>query len=448
MITPSRRGFLTLVGGGLVTATVTEKPIADARQQLSGVWTRARRSRTATSRTWPAAIPDGTRPTGLAPDGTPYVTYESLYVAGDTVTAALARLRAPAVVTFPAGRFEQADFTAGYQGSINIPKMCRGIIGSGRGTLGGSTGTVFAPTPYSASASTLALLPAQGSGTSYSVAVLKQLDGSGPLHLANFRVEGTAQGVVPGQSSRWANPREFCYSGLNIYHPGGNVTIRNVLAGGWVGDDGAPPGETFGIAINGGAGPTAYRHLIESCEADGRRVLGGPPLGAAGIWFGNCVNSIMRRNNTHHTRYGSTVLFQTFNSQLISCTFGSSADPSSAWPFNCEYTSGNVVTDPIFTKGQASGGVHVTHSNYANQSGSGTQFTMTRNGVFYDATNGNLKVINPRWNGISYGPELWVESWTLPGDSQVTPPLVTQSDGTTHVPYRWAHGASPHVTVS
>lgn len=444
MTKPSRRGFLALVGTGLVTAT-TQEPITRIRSRFPVVVTGGQRSSGAGP--WPAAIPDGTRPTGLAPDGTPYVTYESLYVAGDTVTAALARLRTPAIVTFPVGRFEQADFNAGYQSAINIPKMCRGIIGSGRGTLGGSGGTVFAPTANSASAATLALLPAQGSGTSYSVAILKQLDGSGPLHLANFRVEGTAQRTVSGQTSTWSTPREFCYSGLNIYHPGGGVTIRNVLSGGWVGDNGAPPGETFGIAINGGAGPSAYRHLIEDCEADGRRVVGGPPLGAGGIWFGNCVDSIMRRNNTHHTRYGSTILFQTFDSQMIDCVMGSAADPVSAWPFNCEYTSGNVVKNAVLNKGQASGGVHITHSNYANQDGSGTQFTMTRNGRIYSASNGSLKVVSPKWNAISYGPELWVETWTLTADSQITPPLVVQSDGVTHVPYRWAHGPSPHVTV-
>ena len=132
---------------------------------------------------------------------------------------------------------------------------------------------------------------------------------------------------------------------------------------------------------------------------------------------------------------------------MLDCFMGSSADPASAWPFNCEYTSGNVVTNTVLNKGQASGGVHITHSNYANQDGSGTQFTMTRNGRLYTASNGSLKVVNPKWNAISYGPELWMETWTLTADSQITPPLVVQSDGVTHVPYRWAHGPSPHVVV-
>jgi hypothetical protein len=104
-----------------------------------------------------AATAGTTRPTG-----TGYVRYEDLYKSGDTVTAAMARLTTPAIITFPAGKFECSDFATGYNAGISIPKIAKGIWGSGRGTVGGSTGTIFTMKPKSSTKKSL--VPAQSKG--------------------------------------------------------------------------------------------------------------------------------------------------------------------------------------------------------------------------------------------------------------------------------------------
>ena len=173
-------------------------------------------------------LPDVTvsDPTSL-PTGPEYVSWNSLYNAGTDlepdgtidIGAVLNRAAAGKIVTFPAGTYTCADFVSGFRAGISIPSHVKGIIGSGRGTVGGSTGTIFTMKPMSSGAVARGEIPAEGTSQPIQNNVLKHLDATSASVYKNFQVAGTAQGHM--------------FSGFQIYGAPAAVTMDNVLICGW-----------------------------------------------------------------------------------------------------------------------------------------------------------------------------------------------------------------------
>lgn len=356
------------------------------------------------------------------PSGTDYIRYEDLYRSGDSVGAALARLTSPKIVTFPEGRFSCRDFNSGYLAGIAVPALCRGIVGSGPGTLGGSTGTVFTMDSWSSTkgngkrdSNGNLYVPVQGSSTPTQLVLLKQANQKAPAMWKNFQIVGSEQGHI--------------FSGFQIHETAGANQFDNLLVAGWSGNAGAPPGETAGLAVSGRGAHTAVR-----VEADGRRTVGGQVFGAMGITFQNTSGATFRSCYSHHMRTANFVMFQSVDGRMVDCT----SDALSAGNLgignggvNLERTAGWVLTNPVIIG--RSRKVHLSHSN--------DSWTYDRHGITKSVRNGSLKIVNPGFNDLWGNSMLYIQSWSpyWNGDTMSTPPLVVKADGYTHLPYNWQH---------
>lgn len=360
----------------------------------------------------------------VRPTGPGYVRYEDLYKSGDTVTGAMSRLTKPAIITFPEGRFECSDFGNGYTSGISIPKIAKGIWGSGRGSLGNNSGTIF--TMKANSSSKKALIPAQGSSGTTPTTLMMQSGSASSVSYGQFQIAGTEQGHV--------------FHGLAIYSPTGSASVTDVLVSGWSGDNGAPPGETFGLTIHGGSNNTLTR-----VEADGRREAGGTSFGAVGLTFQNTVGGSMTDCTSHHGVASPVVLFQSFNVKTYNLKVGSLDDKSSVTrgsSFNHERTSGCEHYNPSIITRETNRGVHITHSN--------DTYKLTVDGVSYSTVNGTIKVVDPVFNDIwgdgAFYIETWVPYWNGNTMTLDNKPKVQHADGSTR-PYKWAF-AGKHYKIS
>ena len=359
------------------------------------------------------------------PEGAAYIKYEDLYRKGDTVSVALERLREPKIVTFPEGKFECSDFNSGYQAGIAVPKICRGIVGSGRGTLGGSTGTVFTMKPGSSTKGSGArdssgrlYVPKQDDVTPCQLGVLKQIDQSGPSVWAHFQVAGTEQGHL--------------FSGFQVYNTAGANFFGDILVTGWDGNAGAPPGETWALAVSGPG-----RHRLAGVEADGRRKPGGEVFGAMGITAQNTVGVNLDSCYSHHCRAASFVAFQSVDGTMTNCVADARVPADKALgngSMNFERTAGWRLIDCKFTGRQRK--THITHSN--------DSWALNQGGQQYSVKDGALTLVNPIFNDLWGNNMLTMQSWTpyWNGDSMKTAPVVLKSDEKTRLPYNWVHGKS------
>ena len=238
------------------------------------------------------------------PTGPGYVRFEDLYQAGDTaadgtmdLSAILARPAAVGnVVTFPEGEFIVKDFrddTTVFQAGVQVPSNVKGIWGSGKGTLGGSTGTIFSMKPMSSTRGNGArdangnlYVPIQDDSTPCQLNLFKQLNQTSPGVWKNFQVRGTDQGHI--------------FSTMQVFNCNGANTFEDILVCGWEGNNGAPPGETIGLSIHGKGAHQATR-----IECDGRRVVGGQVYGASGLTFQNNIGSTFTECVSHYCRTGN-----------------------------------------------------------------------------------------------------------------------------------------------
>lgn len=359
------------------------------------------------------------------PTGSDYVRYEQLYRSGDTVSDALGRLTEPKIVTFPEGKFECSDFNSGYQAGITIPSICRGILGSGKGQTGGASGTVFTIRPMSSrkgngrrDAQGQLYVPVQDDKTPCQLTVLKQLNQRSPSVFGHFQVAGTEQGHL--------------FNAFQVYGTAGSNKFSDVLVTGWDGDAGAPPGETYGLAVNGPG-----QHALLRVEADGRRTKEGEVFGAMGITMQNTVGAVLTDCKAHHTRAAGFVAFQSFDGTLKRFACDARIDEDRRvgnGSYNFERTGGWILKDCTFTGRPRK--VHVTHSN--------DSWTLTRGGRTYSTSDGKLTIVNPTYNDLWGNNHLMIQSWTpyWNGDTIRTAPLVVKSDGKTLVRYSWVHGTS------
>lgn len=195
--------------------------------------------------------------TAVRPTGPGYVRYEDLQTGGLTLRQVLAKVTGGAVLTFPTGTFEFADFNdQGSSAGLLLPSGCGGLWGSGSG-IGGGPATVFQMT---ANTSTQAsAVPAQSTGSTNQLRLMETKNDS--TVLKNFQLKGTAQGHL--------------YNGLAIFgtstHPLTNAVIDGVYFNGCnPGNASSPPGETFALDTNHTDGCS-----ITNCLFDGRDVGAG-----------------------------------------------------------------------------------------------------------------------------------------------------------------------------
>lgn len=365
-------------------------------------------------------LPSASNPT-VRPTGPDYVTYESLYVTGDTVTAAMNRVAAGKAITFPEGRFECVDFATGYQAGITIPPQCKGIVGSGRGVLGGSSGTVFTMRQNSSTAVAKGWVPSSTSSQPTQANLIKHYPQYAPTY-RNFRVEGSGQGHV--------------FHCMQVVSSPGAITFEDVLLAGWEGNQGYPPGETFALQFTGGTGA----HVMRRLEVDGRRVLGGEVFGAAGLTFQSIVGATFEQCNVHHCRAANYVFFQAFDSTMVDCISDATVPTDKALgngSINMERFDGIKMIRPTI----------IGRPNKVHITASGDQYTLTRNGVTHSAASGSLEIVDPVNNATLGNPRLYIQTWdpydigpyqqgvstyTYPADA----PSVHRADGT-RIPYTW-----------
>lgn len=361
-------------------------------------------------------------PSSARPQGAAYIRYEDLYRRGDSVGKALARLREPKIVTFPEGKFECSDFNSGYQAGISVPSICRGIVGSGRGTLGGSTGTVFTMKRLSSTkgrgardSSGRLYVPVQDDKTPCQLNLIKQLDQRAPSVWRHFQVAGTEQGHI--------------FSAFQVHNTAGRNRFENVLITGWDGYSGAPPGETSALAVSGPG-----RHLLAGVECDGRRRPGGEVFGAMGLTVQNSVGAVLDQCYGHHCRAASFVAFQSVNGLLTGCNFDATVPADKVvgnGALNFERTAGWSIVGCTITARMRK--VHITHSN--------DRWSLSQGGRSYSVADGKLTVVNPHHNDIWGNGLLTVQSWSpyWNGDSMRTPPSVRKANGTSKLAYTWVH---------
>lgn len=359
------------------------------------------------------------------PSGPGYVRYEDLYEVGDTVSEAMARLSSPAIITFPEGQFECSGFTAGWNTGISVPKIAKGIWGSGAGTLGGDIGTVFTMKPHSSKKGSI--IPSQSSGGTTPTTLMMQSNSLAGGSFRLFQIAGTEQGHI--------------FHGFSVFNPGGPVSVTDVLVTGWAGDSGAPPGETFGLTIHGG-----HESVLTRVEADGRRSVGGESYGPVGLTFQDMVGGSMVDCAAHHCLGYPVALFQSFNIETHNLKVGRADDKfpgvTAGGGINHERTSGCAHHDPIILTRDSHRGVHVTHSN--------DTYTITRDAQTHSTVNGSLEITNPTYNDIWGNNEFYVETWVPYGTGNTmtadNPPRVTNQDGAM-LPYTWAF-AGKHYKIS
>lgn len=361
------------------------------------------------------------RPTGIDPTvGVPYVTYESLYRTGDTITDALNRLSIPAVVTFPEGQFRfsgrSAKTRSGVEteAGINLDKdMVCGIWGAGPGTLGGSSGTVFVDT-------------AGRPGKSGSH-MIRSVGASRGLVLHGFQVVGADQGAD--------------FQGIYVYAPTGPILAEDLLISGWQGSSASPPGETFGLLVYTTKGPQPV--TVRRVECDGRRTLGGDIFGTVGITLGKGVGGVVEDCYVHHNRISArVVLYHTTGATIRRTRMGDDDEPANGWPFNSECSTSASIEACHF--GRAQGKIHASWSS--------TNHADTWGGVTYPQTDGKVIFRNPTWHPEGFSGQFTIESWQtgIDGssiDTLTTPPIVVDANGK-GITYHWHHGTHQTITVN
>lgn len=334
------------------------------------------------------------------------------------------------------------------------PKSCRGIVGpSAPGRLGQKATTakaVIRLTPNTCKS--------QSEGGSWFQA---GGSGSGDFLLKNVHVEGTDQGLqtaakasTPGYDG--VSPKLFTNVFLNAF--GGQVTVEDVLVTGWYGNNGAPPGETFGLEVY-----NCDNHVLRRVEADGRREVGGLSFGAVGITSGSCIGAKWYNCWSHHQngKTAAAVFYQVFDSKTYDCVMGDEADGDGTGQFNgvngggfnqeragnCEhYRMKFYINRKVGDKG--------THFNH-----SGDQWDLKRNNVLIRSWNPSVDekmlivdaVFNNIWSAATN--LLYVATWIPYGSSPNViddAPQVVHTDANGALvadPFKWIWGGQ-HITVT
>lgn len=361
-----------------------------------------------------------------------WVTFESLMQAGDTVTVTTdaqgGTFRAfdPGVFTtvadrvppgkgiiFGTGTYEinTPGWTHGDNAAWQISKQCIGVVGQ---TPPGSSWDNILPTTQR---TTLRIKPNTGSTSKNWLGQAIRFGYSGSLRadFANLHIEGTDQGlqtsaamsISPGPGNDGTSPR--LYSNFFGYNQADGCTMRDCLSTGWSGNNGAPPGETFGVSWFGSTGGKLHR-----VNVDGRRAAGGPIYGSAGITFGSSLDCEATDCYAHHCQQAAFVNFQAVQCNTYGLVLGDPKDTTTVhatmknrkgdW-FNHERTTQCVNYRTTFNSVYiGTTGVHLTHSN--------DSWTLSRSGQSIPINNGWVGIVDPvSWTNLGFSGAFMIQTW-------------------------------------
>lgn len=347
-------------------------------------------------------------------------------------------------IVFDTGTYEvnrpNWDSVGAGAGAVRVPKTCAGFIGrEPPGTSWANILPTTRRTTIRVKPNTAPALNAAGSWFQCGYS------GSVRFDYANLHFEGTEQGnqdpagtgvnAGPGNDghSRKLFTNFFAWTQAN-----GN-TMRDCFSTGWFGNNGAPPGEVFGIewyhSTNG---------ILSRCAVDGRRELGGPIYASAGYTAGNSVNVIVSECWFHHTAHSALVHFQTANCKSYSTILGDPNDHTTNhisvgrtkgdW-LNHEKTTGNLHVDMTLNCFSVGGAqvAHITHS--------GDAYTLSEGGANYTTTNGTLEMVDPKYSNILFGGKLTYQTWIpyggAPNAQLLSNPPITRTKAGVKIPAKW-----------
>jgi len=361
-----------------------------------------------------------------------WVEFESLMQAGEepTVTTdaqgGTFRAFAPDVFTtiadrcptgkgliFGYGTYEinTPGWTHGDNSAWQIPKTCIGVVGQ---TPPGTSWGDIEPTTLR---TTLRIKPNTGSTSKnwLGAAIKFGYSGSVRADFANLHFEGTDQGlqttaaktIDPGPGNDGTSPRLF--TNFFGYNQADGCTMRDCLSTGWYGNNGAPPGEVFGVEWYGSTGGKLHRVCV-----DGRRAAGGPIYGSAGITFGSSLDCEATDCYAHHCQQAGFVMFQVARCKTYNLVLGDPNDKTTVhvtfnnrkgdW-LNHERSTASVHYKTTFNSVYIGGtGVHATNSN--------DHYTITRSGESIVLDNGWIGVVDPvSWSNLGFSGALMAQTW-------------------------------------
>lgn len=335
----------------------------------------------------PAQVVSQTRPSGAG-----YVTYESLYVTGDSFQDVANRVPllsgVPQYLTLPTGLFEIDAFNNGNYDGVRLGSGgavgCRGIFGSGNS----STGTIIRPKANSATR----IKPSTGmpAGTGIAGTVIRTEGVSGARY-SNFRMEG----------------QPMAFGGTQLYHSGlmmgscPDAEVSWILGFGMSrGCGNAPDPETFGVNFY-----KCDRALIRDSEIDGRLPDGVTRWGASPFgWNGGGIlkpqapnppayDAKVYRVSTKYAVAGMPTWWQTCNittQDLWSVGNGTGSGNQAGHGMNHEQSWGHIVHDRAVLKPKSTQGTEPDKT-----ANSGVHFTVLNDS--YDATV-DMTFIEPIWD--------------------------------------------------
>lgn len=220
------------------------------------------------------------------PSGPEYVRWEDLYVTGDTMQDTFNRVTPDAqgqsrIMTLPEGEFVFSDFTNGFYEGFRLGKSgaegCRGIVGSGRGT-------VIRPKANTASR-----------------------DKGGKIAGTQFTIN-SRPGAVLGNFAMHGTPQNGLYYGGFTLDKSHDAQVYNLyLRGASPGYTNYPPGETFGMNIY-----LSDRVEVRDCEIDGRDDA-GTRVCSSPIGWNVAKDARVLRTYAHHGRTGMLTFYKTIN---------------------------------------------------------------------------------------------------------------------------------------
>lgn len=279
------------------------------------------------------------------PTGPDYVSYQSLAnPAGDTLLNVVHKVTGNKILTLPEGDFPIRNFTdpAGFFDGIRIPTTCRGIIGSGRGTvlrLVGGTSTVGSNP--------------QAVGST-----------AGTTNQCNVIQAANIPNLVLSQFTLRAENQGHNFHGLKITSCL-NATLSDLyLKAASRGTGHSPPNETFSIGTNNSDQFKLYRTEVDCTALDNVTRVASSPIGC-----NNSDDIYFERVYAHHSLSGMVAFWQcsSIHTLRLRSEFNGSGPGSlSGAGINHENCTGSILHEiPTIIIDRAGGntGLHINLHN-------------------------------------------------------------------------------------
>jgi hypothetical protein len=329
-----------------------------------------------------------------------WVQWNTIAKPGENINTVLAKpALAGKILKLPAGVFEVSNFQT--TAAIHIPANVKGIVGSGNDTI----------IRVKANTSTYAKsVPAQSTGQTNPLNIIKMNDGLQPQILSHFWLQGTEQGHL--------------YNGLSIgkSKPGSSVT--NLLITGIPGNSNTPPGETFGLNWW-----RSSDSVTRDVEIDGYRWTGntyasrvkGVVVGSSGFGYNSHDRAKLYNVYVHDHSTGMPTFWQSNNAQTWNLK-----SIRNKIAINHERSFGTVHHQPVF------------HSSL-------TRRHITFNSDIGDGTLTIIGATNDTWisttksGPIGKGVNMLIETHAgyRGGSTIKTKPVVLFEDGKTPAPFKF-----------